>query len=142
MPWEDQMPGGLADDKSPDDFDPEAVLKGMKVELEHTDDRKIAVEIALDHLAEDPQYYDKLATIEPEHDDEDEGEGGVVEPEVKLAKPRKRVFIEGDEFYAEVGAIADALFARGSEQLGSEALQWLSQATASRKRLNPYRARR
>jgi hypothetical protein len=139
MPWEDQLPGGLADDKSPEDFDPEQVLKGMRVELEHTDDRKVAVEIALDHLTEDPKYYDKLALIEPEHDD---SEADVAVPDVKLSEPRKRVFVEGDEFYAEVGAIADALFERGAERLGTEALQWLSQATASRTQQNPYRARR
>ena len=35
--------------------------------MEHTDDPVKAEQIALDHLAEDPQYYTKLATIEPEH---------------------------------------------------------------------------
>jgi len=139
MPWEDQLPGGLADDKSPDDFDPEAVLKGMGVELEHTDDRRVATEIALDHLAEDPAYYDKLELIEPEHG---AGEADVTVPDVKLAEPRKRVFVEGDEFYAEVGSIADALFERGAEQLGTEALQWLSEAATASKQTNPYRARR
>lgn len=34
--------------------------KGIKVELEHTSHRDVAREIALDHLAEDPRYYDKL----------------------------------------------------------------------------------
>lgn len=34
--------------------------KGIKVELEHTNDRKVAKEIALDHLAEKPDYYEKL----------------------------------------------------------------------------------
>ena len=38
--------------------------KGIKVEMEHTDDRKKAKEIALDHLFEDPKYYDKLKKIE------------------------------------------------------------------------------
>ena len=32
---------------------------GMKVEMEHTTDPRIAEEIALDHLAEDPHYYSK-----------------------------------------------------------------------------------
>ena len=39
---------------------------GIKVEMEHTSDRKIAEEIAMDHLYEDPKYYTKLATIENE----------------------------------------------------------------------------
>jgi hypothetical protein len=40
--------------------------KGIKVELEHTSDRKVAREIALDHLGEDPHYYNKLAKAELE----------------------------------------------------------------------------
>ena len=40
--------------------------KGVKVELEHTKDKSIAREIALDHLAEDPKYYDKLAKVDLE----------------------------------------------------------------------------
>ena len=38
--------------------------RGMKVEMEHTDDKRIALEIAMDHLVEDSKYYSKLATIE------------------------------------------------------------------------------
>jgi hypothetical protein len=34
--------------------------KGVKVEQEHTKDIKVAKEIALDHLKEDPNYYTKL----------------------------------------------------------------------------------
>lgn len=60
----DQMKGGLADDAQPEDFDQEELTKGIKVELEHTDDEDIAREIAMDHLTEDPKYYTKLATIE------------------------------------------------------------------------------
>lgn len=33
---------------------------GIKVESEHTSDKTTAREIALDHLAEDPDYYTKL----------------------------------------------------------------------------------
>lgn len=42
------------------------LLKGMKVELEHTDDSAIAREIASDHLRENPNYYDLLNSIELE----------------------------------------------------------------------------
>ena len=38
--------------------------KGMKVEMEHTKDKEKAKEIAMDHLFEDPKYYDKLEKIE------------------------------------------------------------------------------
>ena len=37
------------------------LLKGINVELEHTNNEDVAREIALDHLGEDPQYYIKLA---------------------------------------------------------------------------------
>jgi len=60
----DKIPGGLADNKRPSDFDPEQLAAGIKVELEHTSDPKIALEIAMDHLTEDPNYYIKLKTIE------------------------------------------------------------------------------
>lgn len=47
---------------------PEAIRKqlarGIKVELEHTTDPKLAREIALDHLAEMPDYYSRLARME------------------------------------------------------------------------------
>ena len=36
------------------------IKKGIEVEMEHTDDPKIALKIAMDHIKEDPQYYDKL----------------------------------------------------------------------------------
>jgi rubrerythrin len=36
------------------------IKKGIEVEMEHTDDPKIALKIALDHIKEDPKYYDKL----------------------------------------------------------------------------------
>jgi hypothetical protein len=60
----DKMKGGLADKKQPKDFDQKALKQGMRVELEHTSDRSIAKEIAMDHLSEDPDYYSKLSEIE------------------------------------------------------------------------------
>lgn len=60
----DKIPGGLADKKSPEDFDKAQLEKGIKVELEHTNDKSVAKEIAMDHLTEDPKYYDKLEKIE------------------------------------------------------------------------------
>lgn len=40
------------------------LIKGINVEMEHTDDSKVAYEIVMDHLYEIPDYYDKLSTIE------------------------------------------------------------------------------
>jgi hypothetical protein len=58
--WTDKLSGGKADDKKPQDFDQKALMKGIHVELEHTGDIMLAMEIAMDHLTEDPQYYEKL----------------------------------------------------------------------------------
>lgn len=66
MQKEDKIPGGLADDKKPSDFDSDKLKAGIKVELEHTSDKKIAREIAMDHLTEDINYYDKLKEVEKE----------------------------------------------------------------------------
>lgn len=60
----DRIPGGLADKKTPENFDKDQLAKGIKVEMEHTSDRRIAQEIAMDHLTEDKDYYKKLAQIE------------------------------------------------------------------------------
>jgi len=38
--------------------------KGINVELEHTSDKNLAKEIALDHLTEMPNYYTELQKIE------------------------------------------------------------------------------
>lgn len=84
----DKLKGGLADtsvmfdiakkhahDKSVKKQSPERIakmlnhltqqlIKGLKVEMEHTEDIDAAKEIAMDHLAEDPNYYTKLRRIE------------------------------------------------------------------------------
>lgn len=57
------LPGGLGDKLTPKDVDPKQLGMGIQVELEHTDNPCIAMEIALDHLAEDDRYYDKLASL-------------------------------------------------------------------------------
>lgn len=64
--WTDQLPGGLADKRKPSDFDPRALKKGIRVEMEHTSDRKIATEIAMDHLEEHSNYYEVLEEAERE----------------------------------------------------------------------------
>ena len=40
--------------------------KAIETELEHTDDREVAKEIAMDHLSEASDYYQKLAVAEDE----------------------------------------------------------------------------
>ena len=58
--WKEQIEGGEAAGKSPEDFDKHQLFRGIIVELEHTDDVYKAMEIAMDHLAEHDDYYDKL----------------------------------------------------------------------------------
>lgn len=73
---EDAVKGGLADKMTDEDLAKKhgvsvkeiqaQIKKGEKVEMEHTNDKVLAGEIARDHVFEDPKYYDKLATIENE----------------------------------------------------------------------------
>jgi hypothetical protein len=55
--FEDQIDGGLAAEKKPHEFDKEQLKRGLKVEMEHTNDPLVALEIAMDHIMEDPTYY-------------------------------------------------------------------------------------
>jgi hypothetical protein len=70
----DVVPGGLAKGLSLNDIAEKHGVsvdmmvaefkKGIAVEMEHTTDREVAKEITLDHLFEDPKYYDKLKKVE------------------------------------------------------------------------------
>ena len=46
--------------------------KGIKAEMEHTDDPKIATEIAMDHIFESHEYYDKLEEMEQSFNKEED----------------------------------------------------------------------
>ena len=60
----DKLPGGLADKSNYKDYSEEELAKGIKVELEHTDDIEVAKEIAMDHLEECSDYYTRLDKLE------------------------------------------------------------------------------
>lgn len=62
-PFHEQLPGGLASGMRPEDFDAEQLERGIEAEVEHTQDESIATEIAMDHLVEDPRYYEKPEAI-------------------------------------------------------------------------------
>jgi hypothetical protein len=74
---ENALDGGLAQNESPQSIANKhnvplehikSELKmGIKVEMEHTNDPKVAARISLDHLYEDPDYYTKLEKIDPHH---------------------------------------------------------------------------
>lgn len=55
-----KVPGGLGDKLTAADVDADELAMGLTIEREHTDDPEVAMEIALDHLAEDPHYYSKM----------------------------------------------------------------------------------
>ena len=48
------------------DIDEKQLEEGIKVEMEHTNDRDIAKKIALDHLIEINDYYTRLVKMEEE----------------------------------------------------------------------------
>lgn len=56
----DRLAGGRADGMTEKDFDAGELRRGAQHEMEHTSDWRLAKEIAMDHLAEDPDYYRKL----------------------------------------------------------------------------------
>ena len=73
---EDYIPGGLSTNMtieqiakkhnvSPADIQYQ-LEKGIQVELEHTSSKDQAREIAMDHLVEFPDYYDRLEKVEKE----------------------------------------------------------------------------
>jgi len=72
---DDVIDGGKADDEHISKFSPQQIMIGMGVEMEHTDDPKIALEIAMDHLMEIPDYYTRLDKMEKEAGVTDEGMG-------------------------------------------------------------------
>ena len=81
----DQIKGGLADKLSIEQIAEKhgvsvksinkQIKKGIKVEMEHTDDKDKAAEIAKDHLTEDPKYYTRLAKMEDEAKKENKENG-------------------------------------------------------------------
>jgi hypothetical protein len=73
---EDGLRGSLADNHTPksianihnvsvDDILYQLAM-GIQVEYEHTKDKDVAKKIALDHLVEIPDYYDRLKKMEDE----------------------------------------------------------------------------
>ena len=68
----DLIDQGLAarEDVSEEDVDPDELARGIEVEKEHTDDEDVAKKIALDHLAEIPDYYTRLDKMEQDAEEE------------------------------------------------------------------------
>ena len=56
----DLLKGGEGDNLSAKDVNSKQLAIGIKVEREHSNNKEIMEEIALDHLAENPHYYTDL----------------------------------------------------------------------------------
>jgi hypothetical protein len=57
---------GKYNETKPENVDDAQLEKGIKVEMEHTKLPEISRRIALDHLSEIPDYYDRLEKMEKE----------------------------------------------------------------------------
>lgn len=67
--------GGLGDNRPDSMFDKKQLEIGIKVEMEHTKDRRIAKEIAKDHLVEFKDYYKELNKMEKKLEDKKKRNG-------------------------------------------------------------------
>jgi Protein of unknown function (DUF5661) len=64
--FKDNLTGGVADGKTITAYDLGELLEGIKFESEHTRDRLVALELAMDHLERIPNYYSRLRKMERE----------------------------------------------------------------------------
>lgn len=113
--WREKIPGGLSAGKQPSDYPKEALKDGIKTELEHTSDSDIAVEIAMDHLEEDPEYYEKLSKMEK----------GVCEMKLIMESWRSYLIKEQQSTTAEefVDKIKTGLLVIAAKEAGKDALK-------------------
>lgn len=85
----DAIQGGKADGKPSSEYPADQIRKGIKVEMEHTDDPKKAEEISRDHLEEFPNYYTALSKMEKQLEQQKEKRANGDEEEV--ATPGKKI---------------------------------------------------
>lgn len=62
--FKQRLKGGLADKVDPSQFNQKELMKGIHIEFEHTNDVLTALEVASDHLVENPKYYTDLEKFE------------------------------------------------------------------------------
>lgn len=85
----DIIKGGYADNLPDSHFDPEELSKGIRVEMEHTNDINIAKEIAKDHLAESPDYYKEIEKME-QHLEEEKLKNEMKDIQQKIQEEERR----------------------------------------------------
>jgi len=96
---EEKLEGGIADSKSLDELAKKHKVdvkvltrqfnKGVKVEMEHTDNKQMAKEIAMDHISEDPKYYDKLSKMETKDTKDNQNDKEMVDGIIDIIKQIK-----------------------------------------------------
>ena len=99
---EENLEGGIADKKTVEDIakkhklDVEVIKKhlndGIKVEMEHTNLKTKAKEIAMDHIFEDPNYYAKLKKMEAneiKNNESDQNDKEMVDGIIEIIKQIK-----------------------------------------------------
>lgn len=64
--FKEKLKGGRADGQPIIKYDLQQLIMGIEVELEHAKDKMTALEIAMDHLEEIPDYYTRLEKMEEE----------------------------------------------------------------------------
>lgn len=79
------------------------LAKGMKVEKEHTPDKRVAKHIATDHLAEIPDYYTRLHKMEQQakkqagHMSVDQPSPGESQHDIDTPGKKAKVAVKGDK---------------------------------------------
>jgi hypothetical protein len=96
---EEKLEGGVADSKSLEELAKKHKVdvkmltkqfnKGIKVEMEHTDNKQMAKEIAMDHISEDPKYYDKLSKMETKDIKDNQNDKEMVDGIIDIIKQIK-----------------------------------------------------
>jgi len=124
MKRKELIKGGLADGMPDNRFPKSQLKKGVKVEMEHTDDSRVALEIAKDHLTEDSKYYDKLAKMESTFEKPKEGHIYPISPsevqEILVRMPEDNIKgLKGVEFVNPKGPQEDAWaqYGRGKKKI-------------------------
>ena len=97
-------------------FNQRQLRMGIKIELEHTNSRKIAKSIAKAHLVENPKYYTYLKAMEKKMK-EDERK--------KFFKRRKMTRAEREQEYEDLGLYEE--YARDKKREAMEKEGWLEE---------------
>jgi len=104
----EEIPGGKAKGKKPSDFDAKELAMGIEVEKEHlvgggyskAEMRAKAQEIAMDHLAEIPDYYTRLKRMEKEAGVEEEDDPTAKQKAKLVAFVKANPGLDDDKFHA------------------------------------------